>query len=59
MTYAIAPVAGFGWILLAIGAALCSPEERYVRAAYVAVWLGVLVSSELPWVTWLADWRPA
>jgi hypothetical protein len=36
-TYAIAPVAGFGWLLLAMGAAHCEPGARRLRLAYVAV----------------------
>lgn len=36
-TYAIAPVVGFGWLLLAMGAAQCEPAARRLRLAYVAV----------------------
>jgi hypothetical protein len=36
-TYAIAPVVGFGWLLLAMGAAQCEPGARCLRLAYVAV----------------------
>jgi hypothetical protein len=36
-TYAIAPVLGFGWLLLAMGAAQCEPEARRTRLAYLAV----------------------
>jgi hypothetical protein len=36
-TYAIAPVLGFGWLLLAMGAAQCEPDARRMRIAYLAV----------------------
>ena len=35
--YAIAPVASFGWLLLAMGVAQCEPGARRLRLAYVAV----------------------
>src|SRR5436190_1875544 len=41
-TYALAPVAGFGWILVALGAAQCRPESQRLRAAYVATYALVL-----------------
>jgi hypothetical protein len=53
-TYALVPVAGFGWLLLAMGA--CQrPSGRVWRLAYIAVWLLVLAGTELPWLGWLAD----
>jgi hypothetical protein len=36
-TYAIAPVVGFGWLLLAMGVAQCAPEASRMRVAYLAV----------------------
>jgi hypothetical protein len=36
-TYAIAPVAGFGWLLLAMGVAQCEPDARRTRLAYLGV----------------------
>lgn len=53
VTYPIAPVAGFGWLLLAMGAAQ-DVNGRW-RVAYVAAWLVVLAGTSLPWTTWLAD----
>ena len=41
-TYAVAPVVGFGWLLLALGAAQLDPGARLTRIAYVAVF-GLLV----------------
>jgi hypothetical protein len=36
-TYAVAPVASFGWLLLAMGVSQCPPEARRTRLAYLAV----------------------
>jgi len=36
-TYAIAPVVGFGWLLLAMGVSQCELGARRLRAAYVGV----------------------
>jgi hypothetical protein len=36
--YAIAPVASFGWLLLAMGAAQCAPDARRTRLAYLCVY---------------------
>jgi hypothetical protein len=52
-TYPIAPVAGFGWLLLAIG--VVSAETSRWRAAYVGAWLIVLAGTTVPWTGWLAD----
>ncbi len=52
-TYAVAPVEGFGWILLAMGLALTRSEQTLVRRAYVAVFLLLLVYREVPWTEWL------
>jgi hypothetical protein len=38
-TYAVAPVVGFGWLLLAMGVAQCDPDARNLRLAYVAVFV--------------------
>jgi hypothetical protein len=42
-TYAVLPVKGFGWLLLAMGAAQSPPERRRWRAAYAATfaWVGL------------------
>jgi len=47
LTYAFAPVAGFGWLLLSMGAAPARPDQRVLRAAYVATWMLVLVYAEV------------
>jgi hypothetical protein len=51
-TYAIAPVAGFGWLLLAMGVAQC--ESARLRALYLAVFALVLFYREVPWLAFLA-----
>jgi hypothetical protein len=56
VTYAIAPVAGFGWLLLTMGAALCRPDQRALQATYVATWFLVLFYSEIPWATLIVNW---
>jgi hypothetical protein len=56
ITYAIAPVAGFGWLLLTIGVALCRREQRLLRATYVGTWFLVLLYSEVPWASLAVRW---
>jgi hypothetical protein len=50
-TYAFAPVAGFGWVLLVMGLATTTFEERRLRAAYVAAFCLVLLYAEIPWAS--------
>ena len=47
-TYALAPVAGFGWLLATMGLAQCRPDQRALRGAYVAVFVLILLYSEIP-----------
>jgi hypothetical protein len=56
LTYAIAPVAGFGWLLLTMGIALCRPDQRMLRGTYVAMWFLVLFYSEIPWANLVVSW---
>ena len=49
VAYAFAPVAGFGWLLLAMGLATSTPEELGWRRAYLALFLLVLLFAEVPW----------
>jgi hypothetical protein len=51
VTYAVAPVSGFGWLLLAMGCSLCRPDQHILRAVYVAAWFVVLFYGEIPWAT--------
>jgi hypothetical protein len=55
ITYAFAPVAGFGWLLLVMGAAQTRESESWLRRLYVAAFLLVLFYSEVPWAGLLLD----
>lgn len=55
-TYALAPVAGFGWLLATMGLAHCRPDQRAIRGAYLAVFIVILLYTEFPWAGVLADW---
>jgi hypothetical protein len=58
VTYAVAPVAGFGWLLLVMGLATAGPEDRLLIRAYVVAFLLVLVYSEVPWAGAALGWLP-
>jgi hypothetical protein len=58
VTYAFAPVAGFGWLILVMGLAQCSPARNRLRVAYLTTYLLVLLYSEIPWVRLLYDVLP-
>jgi hypothetical protein len=47
--YAIAPVAGFGWLLCAMGVSQVPADRRVLRAAYVAVFLLLRFYMDVPW----------
>lgn len=49
ITYAIATVDGFGWLLLAMGAAQCAEGQKRLRFAYIAVFVAILFYREIPW----------
>jgi hypothetical protein len=55
VTYAFAPVAGFGWLLLVMGAAQTDEADVWPRRAYVVAFLVVLFYSEVPWAGLLLD----
>ena len=42
-TYAVAPVEGFGWLLIAMGVAQCEPERRTTRTLYLAAFALILL----------------
>jgi len=48
-TFAVAPVAGFGWLLLLMGIAQCEPERTTVRALYLAIFFLILFYQEFSW----------
>lgn len=56
VTYAIAPVAGFGWLLLTMGMAMCGREQRALRVTYAVAWFLVLLYSEVPWANLVVQW---
>jgi hypothetical protein len=47
-TYAVAPVDGFGWLLIAMGFAQCERDSRITRGIYLAVFALILVYREIP-----------
>lgn len=49
LTYAFAPVAGFGWLLLIMGLAQARSDRRVLRATYVVTFFLVLLYTEVPW----------
>jgi hypothetical protein len=52
-TYALAPVAGFGWLLLSMGIACCEPQRERMRIAYLVAFGVVLFATRWPWLDWL------
>jgi len=59
VTYAIAPVGGFGWLLAAMGLAHTTSDQWPARAAYVATFLLILGYAEGHVVRALLEWRLA
>ena len=55
-TYALAPVAGFGWLIATLGMAQCAGHQRVLRGVYLAVFVLILVYSEIPWTAALRAW---
>src|SRR5262245_47324008 len=55
-TYALAPVAGFGWLLAAMGLSQCRQDLPSLRAAYVGVFFLVLLYTEIPWAGVFLSW---
>ncbi|MGI9327047.1 MAG: hypothetical protein ACR2PZ_17650 [Pseudomonadales bacterium] len=49
VTYAIATVAGFGWLLIAMAVSQTNPEYTRLRTVYVAVFGLILLYREIPW----------
>lgn len=58
-TFAVATVAGFGWLLLAMGIAQCPVESRRTRMLYLATFALILFYREVPWTGWLVEWFAA
>ena len=55
-TYALAPVAGFGWLIATLGMAQCAGHQRVLRGVYLAVFVLILVYAEIPWTAALRAW---
>jgi hypothetical protein len=49
-TYAIAPVASFGWLLLAMGTSQCEADARRTRLAYLGVFALLIFYARAPWL---------
>ncbi len=49
ITYAIATVDGFAWLLLAMGCALCTEQARRLRFTYVGVFVLIIFYREVAW----------
>ena len=47
--YAIAPVLGFGWLLLAMGVVQVPADQRRLRLAYVGVFVLLRLYTDIPW----------
>ncbi len=47
-SYALAPVDGFGWLLIAMGFAQCERERGVTRGLYLAVFAMILAYREVP-----------
>ena len=54
-TYAFAPVAGFGWLLLVMGAVQVRSSQRWLRNTYIGAFVVVLFYSEIPWSGMVLD----
>ena len=54
-TYAFAPVAGFGWLLLVMGMSQCEEGDRRWRLAYAVTFFLVLFIVEIPWARHLVQ----
>jgi len=52
-TYAVAPIEGFGWLLIAMGVAQCEPQRRTLLLLYLAVFGLILLYREVAWAEWL------
>jgi hypothetical protein len=55
LTYGVAPVAGFGWLLTAMGLAQSELKQRALRLAYVGMFVLVTVYAETPLVSLVLD----
>jgi hypothetical protein len=54
-TYAVAPVSGFGWVLLAMGVAQVDPARAGTRRLYLAAFALLIAYRDVPWAAWLSE----
>ncbi len=54
-TYAVATVEGFGWLLISMGFAQCTPQRRTARLLYLAVFGLILFYREVPWANLIME----
>jgi hypothetical protein len=55
-TFAVASVAGFGWLLMTLGLAQCSRARPRTRGLYLATFFLIMVYEWVPWDDALAAW---
>jgi len=55
VTYAFAPVAGFGWLLLVMGLAQVEARQVWLARLYQLTFLVVLFYDEVPWAQLMLD----
>jgi hypothetical protein len=55
VTYAFAPVAGFGWLLLVMGLSQVEPRQVWLGRLYQLMFLIVLFYDEVPWAELLLN----
>ena len=55
VTYPLAPVFGFGWLLLTLGIAQCDPKRPAVRLAYLGIYGLLILFHDLPWAEVLVE----
>ena len=55
-TYALAPVAGFGWLIATMGLAHCRANQPRVARRVHRGLCAHLLYSEIPWAAVLAEW---
>lgn len=55
VTYAFAPVAGFGWLLLVMGLAQAEARQVWIGRLYQLMFLVVLFYDEVPWAELLLN----
>ena len=55
VTYAFAPVAGFGWLLLVMGLAQLAPQQVWLGRTYITLFFVVLFYGEVNWARLALD----